>query len=83
MPHSTMLAGIGTLPNPPGRTWTSCAFHIDERGGMRRSTDRGATAGDLHAVLSPLQSLRIRGEFRLGLETGKARQRAARRPART
>jgi hypothetical protein len=62
---------IGTLPHTPGPTWTSYAFHLDERGGwVHRGTDRGATAEEVHDVLRSLQSLRIRGEFRLGPEQG-------------
>jgi hypothetical protein len=65
------MAVVGSLPHMPGRTWTSFAFYLDQRGGwVHRGTDRVATAAEVQAVLGSLQSLRIRGEFRLGPEQG-------------
>lgn len=68
--NSTTLA-FDTSYNP-GTTWTSYSVVIDENSGWRIGNLSGvlATQADIQSVLSSLDTLRIRGEFRTGTDTG-------------
>ncbi len=56
----------------PGTQWTSYIVQLDSTSDWRLGTESGpvATDEDILAVLGDLQSLRIRGEYRVGSDFG-------------
>lgn len=57
-------------PNNPGTTWTSYAVVLSETSGWTKSDGSIPTQAEMKALLSDVNTLRIRGEYRSGPDTG-------------
>ncbi len=75
--HEVVLIGGGMtlvfdLPGEPGAGWTSFAVPIHESAGWRKDEVAGPapTHQEMLNVLSSLTDLRIRGEYRVGPDSG-------------
>lgn len=55
-------------PTNPASTWTSYEIVLQEAGWENRITDLSATQAEMQTVLSSLDSLLIRGEYRSGTD---------------
>ncbi|MGB0384154.1 MAG: Ig-like domain-containing protein [Ardenticatenaceae bacterium] len=66
------LTLVYDTPVNPGTTWTSYTVPLDETAGWKKDTLNGsaATQAEMLAVLSSLTTLRIRGEYAGGADTG-------------
>ena len=59
------------FPNNPGREWITYTVRLHESAGwVDAATRQAATGAQFREVLSAPNSLRIRGEFRMGSDTG-------------
>ncbi len=70
-----MLKGPGgtfyyNTPYNPGKTWTSYAVVLSETSGWTKSDGSIPTQAEMKALLSNVDTLRIRGEYRSASDTG-------------
>ncbi|MGH7453962.1 MAG: laminin B domain-containing protein, partial [bacterium] len=70
--QSSGLTLVFNTPNNPGTAWTSYSILLSETAGWRKTTLTGPppTQTEMMAVLSSLQKLQIRGEYRSGADRG-------------
>lgn len=54
----------------PDTTWTHYEISLDTSAGWMNSSNTDASPSEIQSVLSDVQSLRIRGEFESGPDTG-------------
>jgi uncharacterized repeat protein (TIGR01451 family) len=64
------LTLVFDTPNDPGVNFTSYRVSLNEAGWVNTATSRPATRAEMIQTLSSLTTLRIRGEYRSGPDTG-------------
>ena len=74
--RDVLILGGGSLiwfdtANNPDQTWTTYSLPLVEGVGWSRNDNQAATGEDILNVLSSIEDIQIRGEFRTGDDTGR------------